>query len=90
MLPTNQDSQHTSVQFQRLHQAKVSFNLAVRVISTSFLLNLTIIVLVMIGAIPDSSPLIYLEAASKVIILRCLQLAKDTNDRLDRESEPNK
>lgn len=69
---------------ERLRQARRSFNLALIVTATSAVIGFAGIALVFAGKAPEGTITATGGLAASV---RCLQLAKDANDRLDKLSD---
>lgn len=69
---------------ERLRQARRSFNLALMVTATSAVIGFAGVVLVFAGKAPEGTITATGGLAASV---RCLQLAKDANDRLDKLSD---
>lgn len=70
-----------SIAQERLRQARRSFNLALVVTATSAIIGFAGVALVFAGKAPEGTITATGGLAASV---RCLQLAKDANDRLDK------
>lgn len=70
-----------SIAQERLRQAHHSFNLALIATTVSFCISLVGAGLLLSGKVPEGTITAGGGLASSV---RCIQLAKDTNDRLDK------
>ncbi|MFW9263122.1 TRADD-N-associated membrane domain-containing protein [Nostoc sp. CALU 546] len=66
---------------ERLRQARYSFNLAQVAITASFFIGLTGAGLLLSNKLPEGS---VIAAGGLVSSVRCIQFAKDANDRLDK------
>lgn len=72
---------------ERLRQAKLSFNTSLGLILISGILSFSGIVLILTGKVPEGMTMTSGGLVSKVVIVRSMQLTKDTNDRLDKIAE---
>ncbi|WP_197036197.1 TRADD-N-associated membrane domain-containing protein [Fischerella sp. PCC 9605] len=70
-----------SIAQERLRQARYSFNLALAATTASVCISLTGAGLLLFSKAPEGTITAVAGIASSV---RCIQLAKDANDRLDR------
>lgn len=80
-LPISHSTIELWIAQERLRQARYSFNLALVATTASFLVSLTGAALLLSHQIPEGS---VIAAGGLVSSVRCIQLAKDANDRLDK------
>jgi hypothetical protein len=80
-LPISDSTIELCIAQERLRQARYSFNLALVATTASFLVSLTGAGLLLSNKIPEGS---VIAADGLVSSVRCIQLAKDANDRLDK------
>ena len=80
-IPNSHLTIELSIAQERLRQAHHSFNLALIATTMSFCISLVGAGLLLSGKVPEGTIAAAGGLASSV---RCIQLAKDTNDRLDK------
>lgn len=80
-LPISHSAIELHIAQERLRQARYSFNLALVATTASFLVSLTGAGLLLSNQITEGS---VIAAGGLVSSVHCIQLAKDTNDRLDK------
>jgi hypothetical protein len=81
--PNSQSKIELSIAQERLRQAGYSFNLALIATTVSFFVGAG---LILSNKIPEGT----VAAGGLALSVRCLQLAKDANDRLDKFLEETK
>ncbi|MBD2358577.1 hypothetical protein H6G41_28880 [Tolypothrix sp. FACHB-123] len=80
-ISSSQSTIELSIAQERLRQASYSFNLALIATTVSFFIGLVGAGLILSNKIPEGTVAAAGGLASSV---RCIQLAKDANDRLDK------
>lgn len=87
-LPSNSELKHTNnleielnIVKERLRQARYSFNLALVASALSTCISLIGGGLMLLGQVPEGT---VTAAGGMAASVRCIQLAKDANDRLDK------
>jgi hypothetical protein len=80
-IPNSDSTIELSIVQERLRQGRYSFNLALIATSASFFIGLVGAGLILCNKIPQGTVAAAGGLASSV---RCIQLAKDANDRLDK------
>lgn len=87
MISKNITSQKISTYQEHLRQARWSFNLAMGFVGLTAGLTLSGYVLFVMGYISQGSFMAASGIAASPIAGRCVQLARETNDRLDKSSQ---
>ena len=80
-MPKNNSEIELSIAQERLRQARYSFNLALVATALSACISLVGGWLLLSGKVPEGT---VTAAGGMAASVRCIQLAKDTNDRLDK------
>jgi hypothetical protein len=80
-LQSTYTSIEVSIAQERLRQARYSFNLALVATALSAFISLVGAGLLLSGKVPEGT---VTAAGGMAASVRCIQLAKDTNDRLDK------
>ncbi|NEQ67720.1 MAG: hypothetical protein F6K21_19880 [Symploca sp. SIO2D2] len=69
---------------ERLRQAHLSFNLAIGLAAIGGIVGMAGIILLFSGKVSEGTVTTAGGLASNIMSIRCLKLAKDANDRLDK------
>jgi hypothetical protein len=80
-MPNTNSEIELSIAQERLRQARYSFNLALVATALSACISLVGAGLLLSGKVPEGT---VTAAGGMAASVRCIQLAKDTNDRLDK------
>lgn len=80
-IPTSTSIIELNIAQERLRQARYSFNLALVTTTACFFISLVGAGLLLSSKVPEGT---VIAAGGLVSSIRCIQLAKDTNDRLDK------
>ncbi|MBD2775963.1 TRADD-N-associated membrane domain-containing protein [Iningainema tapete] len=86
MLSKNDSSRNEVAYQERLRQARLSFNFTLAAIATSVFISLVSVAFLLTGGTNRISAM-KLAIASNIVIVRCLQLARDANDRFDKTTK---
>ena len=82
--PDSHSSTQRSVIHERLRQARLSFNLTLVLTATSGVISLVGVALLLSGKVAEGTVTTTGGITSNIVIVRCLKLTKDVNDRLDQ------
>ncbi|MBE8969622.1 hypothetical protein IQ277_26400 [Nostocales cyanobacterium LEGE 12452] len=80
-MPNTNSEIELSITQERLRQARYSFNLALIATALSACISIVGAGLLLSGKVPEGT---VIAAGGMAGSVRCIQLAKDTNDRLDK------
>jgi hypothetical protein len=80
-IPNSHSTIELSIAQERFRQARYSFNIALVATTASFFISLVGAGLLLFNKVPQGS---VIAAGGLVSSVRCIQFAKDANDRLDK------